>query len=109
VLKDFMDCDVIHTGRTNDGGIDLLLLDGDAPYVVQVKRWEQRSRGEAVGAIREFLGATLIAGHNRGIYVTTAPHYTPAAIGAARQAKARKLVEKLHLVDRGRFLSCHAR
>jgi hypothetical protein len=33
ILSDFMDCEVVHTGRTGDGGIDLLLLDGDTPYV----------------------------------------------------------------------------
>jgi len=104
ILSDFMDCEVVHTGRTGDGGIDLLLLDGDTPYVVQVKRRISQQRGEAVSAIREFLGATLLAGHQRGIYVTTATHFTSAAVDAASLAKSRGLVEKLHLVDQDRFL-----
>jgi restriction system protein len=103
ILSDFMDCDVVHTGRTGDGGIDLLLLDGNLPYVVQVKR-RSRTQGESVSAIREFVGATLLAGYRRGIYVTAAPHYTSAAIGVARQARTRGLLEKLHLLDRKRFL-----
>ena len=103
VLSDFMDCEVIHTGRTGDGGIDLLLLNSDLQYVVQVKRRIVHNRGESVRAIREFLGATLLAGAKRGIYVTTATHFTPAAAEAAASARSLGLVEKLHLVDRTRF------
>jgi hypothetical protein len=104
ILSDFMDCEVVHTGRTSDGGIDLLLLDGDTPYVVQVKRRLNQGQGEAVGSVREFLAATLLAGYQRGIYVTTATHFTSAANDAAAVAKSRGLVEKLHLIDRDRFL-----
>jgi HJR/Mrr/RecB family endonuclease len=104
VLSDFMDCEVVHTGRTSDGGIDLLLLKSDTPYVVQVKRRLREGQGEAVSSIREFLGATLLAGYKRGIYVTTATHYTNAAIDAASAAKSRSLVKKLHLIDRDKFL-----
>lgn len=104
ILSDFMDCEVVHTGRTGDGGIDLLLLDGDTPYVVQVKRRISQQHGETVSAIREFLGATLLSGYRRGIYVTTATHFTPAAVSAAASAKSLKLVEKLHLIDQDRFL-----
>jgi hypothetical protein len=103
ILSDFMDCEVVHTGRTGDGGIDLLLLDGDTSYVVQVKR-RISQHGETVSAVREFLGATLLAGYRRGIYVTTATHYTPATVDAAAAAKSRRLLEKLHLIDRDRFL-----
>lgn len=104
VLGDFMDCEVIHTGRTGDGGIDLLLVQGEREYVVQVKRRGVPGRGEPVSVVREFLGAALLEGHDRGIFVTTATHFTPAARQAATRARSRRLVQKLHLVDRDRFL-----
>jgi len=104
ILRDYMKCDVVHTGRTGDGGVDLLLLDGETPYVVQVKRRLNEERGEAVSAIREFVGATLLAGYKRGIYVTTATHFTPPAEDAAVLAKTCGLVEEIHLVDQSRFL-----
>ncbi len=103
VLSDFMDCEVVHTGRTGDGGVDLLLLDGGTPYAIQVKR-RARAGSEKVSAVREFVGATLIAGYQRGIYVTTAPYYAPSAIGAAQEARCRRVMEKFHLIDRGKFL-----
>lgn len=104
ILSDYMDCEVVHVGRTGDGGIDLLLLDSDKPYVVQVKRRINQRSGETVSAIREFLGATLLYGHRRGIYVTTATHYTRSAVEAAAKAKSVGLIEKLHLVDQDVFL-----
>jgi len=103
VLSDFMDCEVVHTGRTGDGGIDLLLLDGDTPYAIQVKR-RARAGSEKVSAVREFVGATLIAGYRRGIYVTTAPYYAPSAVRSAQKARRGRVVEKLHLIDQGKFL-----
>jgi hypothetical protein len=105
IMGDFLDCDVIHTGGTGDGGVDLLLVEGEeTQYVVQVKRRLKKGRGEPVSVVREFLGATLLAGESRAMFVTTATHFTPPAVVAADTAVARGLVERLDLVDRTRFL-----
>jgi hypothetical protein len=37
VFKDYFDCEVIHCGRSHDGGIDLILISADEPTVIQVK------------------------------------------------------------------------
>ena len=102
ILSDYMDCEVVHVGRTGDGGIDLLLLNSDKSYVVQVKR-RIKQGGETVSAIREFIAATLLYGHRRGIYVTTTRYTRPAAEAAAK-AKELGIIEKLHLIDQEAFL-----
>lgn len=34
VFSDYFSCEVIHVGKSRDGGIDLLLIDGDGQYVI---------------------------------------------------------------------------
>ena len=40
-------------GKTNDGGVDLILLESDAPILVQVKRRKRAEKTEGVVVIRD--------------------------------------------------------
>lgn len=99
IFGEFMDCEAIHLGGPSDGGIDLLLINGEHTYVVQVKRRTSPRATEAVGGIREFLGAMLLRGIMKGLFASTAPRFSTQAEAAAREAQRRQLVEYIELVD----------
>lgn len=105
VFEDFYDCQVEHCGRSHDGGIDLILLDSDKPAMIQVKRRTKPNSVEAVSLVREFLGAVLLSGSRRGIFVTTANHFSLPSVEAASQAITMNLVQEFELYDLDRFLS----
>jgi HJR/Mrr/RecB family endonuclease len=96
-------CQVVHCGRTNDGGIDLFVIMSDVPVAVQVKHRIRTDKGEGVKAIREFLGAMLVAGVSRGIFVTTADHFTGQAKEAINQSLIRGAITYFDLIDRHRL------
>jgi hypothetical protein len=98
VLADFFDCEVRHVGRSGDGGIDLLVLDADQPRAVQVKR-RSNNKAESVAFVREFLGAMVLAGHMEGIFVSTAPRFSPPAIEAAKSTRLRRYATRIDLLD----------
>lgn len=102
VLSDHFACEVHHVGRSGDGGIDLLVLDADVPRAVQVKR-RSRDRAESVHFVREFLGALLLGGHKSGVFVSTAPRFSPPAEATARLAESLGLVRRFDLVDKNEF------
>jgi restriction system protein len=104
VFSDFYDCQVEHCGRSHDGGIDLILIDSDKPAMVQVKRRVKPDSVEAVSSVREFLGAVLLSGSRRGIFVTTANHFSSSSVDAASQAVTMNLVQEFELYDLDRFL-----
>ena len=104
VFSDFMNCEVINLGGPNDAGIDLVLINSDQRYVVQVKRRTSLMKAEAVVGIREFLGAMLLRGEMKGIFVSTAPRFSPQATAAASLARERKLVDYIKLVDASRLM-----
>lgn len=99
VFSEHMECEAIHIGGPNDGGIDLILINSDNQYVIQVKRRESPNRAESVSGIREFLGAMLLRGDMKGVFVSTAPKFSSHAISAASKAKEKKLVEFINLID----------
>jgi hypothetical protein len=103
VFRETMHCEAIHVGGPNDGGIDIVLIDGDRRYVVQTKR-RMGGAAEGVAGIREFVGAMVLAGELRGLYVSTAPRFSPSAIAAAGLAAERGLVEYIDLVDPKRLI-----
>ena len=98
VFGEYMDCEAIHVGGPNDEGVDLLLVGGDQKYAVQVKR-RYRDAAEAVSGVREFIGAMLLQGIIRGLFVTTANRYSPQAEAAARKAEEKGIVECIKLYD----------
>lgn len=56
------------TGYSNDGGIDLILNDNKSTIGVQIKRTKNNIKVEQ---IRAFLGAMVINGYSKGIYIST--------------------------------------
>ncbi len=103
VWADHMDCEAVHLGGPNDEGIDLVLVDGETKYAVQVKRRSTDS-AEPVSGIREFVGAMLLQDFVKGIFVSTAPRFSLKAQALADRAKDRKLVEYIDLVDSERLI-----
>ena len=99
-----MACDAIHVGGPNDDGIDIVLIDGDRRFVVQVKRRKHRCIAEAVSGIREFVGAMVLKGVVKGIFVTTAERFSHQAAATGRKAKDRKVVEFIKLVNADRLI-----
>ncbi|QSI31263.1 hypothetical protein GNX71_17435 [Variovorax sp. RKNM96] len=86
------------TGYSNDGGVDVILEDGsDARIGVQVKR---RKGAVEVEQIRAFLGALMLGGYTRGVYVS-ASRFSRGARKAARLST--QTVMPIELVDAGRF------
>jgi hypothetical protein len=101
-FSEVMNCEAIHIGGPNDGGIDLILIDGERRYVVQVKR-RSTDAAECVRGVREFVGAMVLQGYLNGLFVTTAPRFSPPAERTARLAKKRNLVESISLIDSSRL------
>jgi restriction system protein len=103
VFSEHFSCDVEHVGKSHDGGIDLLLVQSDSPVVVQVKRRRSLSHVEGVSGIRELLGATLLKGGKKCIYVSTCSKFSEPSKDTAAQAIDLGLVESYELYDFSRF------
>lgn len=103
VFRETMDCEAIHVGGPNDRGIDVVLVEGKRRYVIQTKR-RSGTAAEGVAAIREFVGVMVLADEMRGIFVTTARKYSPAARETARTAVERDIVKYIDLVDAKRLM-----
>ena|SRR5665213_922388 len=99
LLAGVWDCEVKHMGYSKDGGTDLIILDGDKPIAVQVRRRARKQHKEIVSCVREFLGAALLSDHRRLMYVTTAERFTRGAKDAANLAVKKQLVEAFELVS----------
>ena len=89
------------TGRTGDGGIDVILQDpgGRQTIGVQVKRHKASIKVEQ---IRSLMGALMLRGLTRGVFVTTSS-FQPGAVDAAERSAALGI--PIELVDATRFFS----
>lgn len=105
VFREHHNCTVEIVGKACDGGIDLILIDSDVPTLIQVKRRTNPSAVESVSVIRELLGATLLAGSNKCIFVTTANHFSNPAKDAANEALKRSFVKTYDLIDCEKFFA----
>lgn len=86
------------TGYSNDGGIDIVLQsDLDTLIGIQVKRYKNKIKAEQ---IRAFAGSLLLAGYNKGIFITTSD-FQPGAIKAAQAYTIKTL--PVELLDAKRF------
>lgn len=103
VLGEHFSCEAHLVGKTNDGGIDLILVVSDNPIIVQVKRRTKEGKVEPVNQIRELIGATLLHGSKECIFVTTADHFSKQAILASKKALEKKLVTRFDLIDFSKF------
>jgi hypothetical protein len=98
----FSNAEVLHVGKPDDGGIDVLLIDAlHQQWLIQVKRRESPKHSEGVNTIRNMLGAMLLEKSLRGIVVSTANQFSLRARQAA--AKAGHIGMTVRLVDKGIF------
>lgn len=104
VLSEHYDCEAHVIGRSNDGGIDLILIESDDPIAVQVKRRMLKGKVEPVSQIRELIGATLLAGYHQCAYVTTADHFSKSAVDTTEIALQKGLVQRFDLIDFDKFV-----
>ncbi|AIO35684.1 restriction endonuclease family protein [Burkholderia cenocepacia] len=97
VFRDF-GYDSALTTYSRDGGIDVILRDGnDQEIGVQVKRWKKSIQVEQ---IRSFLGALTLGGYAKGIFVSTTK-FQRGAIAAAVQCTERHI--PIELIDADSF------
>jgi hypothetical protein len=99
ILAEHLNCEVRHVGGPGDGGIDLLAVDADQPWAIQVKRRGASVETERVSAVREFVGALVVASIRRGIFVTTAPRFSAASESTATAASRSLSIDEVDLVD----------
>ncbi len=86
VYRDFLDCEVIHVGRSGDQGVDLLAVISDEPTLLQVKRTRAGTLRGGPEIVRALMGACLLAGARRACLVTSAARFTKATIETAERA-----------------------
>lgn len=108
ILKDFYGGDVVRVTANTfspDGGVDLLVVEkgGLLQRAVQIKR-RLTDAVESVGEIRNFIGAMLLAGQDRGTFVTTASRFSQPALDVRRNTYLAKHRLELELVDGERLL-----
>lgn len=99
ILSEHLACEVVHVGGPGDGGIDLYAVAADFPWAIQVKRRGRQVTHEGVAAVREFIGALVIAGRRWGMFVSTAPRFSAAAQLAAENAMDRGAIDQVQLID----------
>ena len=100
----YVNAEVLHVGKPNDGGVDVLLIDAEREqWLIQVKHRETPDIAERVSTIRDILGAMVVKGIGRGIVVSTANRFSPHAIQAAAKARVGPYGMTVQLVDSGIF------
>jgi Restriction endonuclease len=98
----FADCEVMHVGKSDDGGVDIIFIDSEKHHwLIQVKRRESPDASEGVGTVRNLLGALILNRSLQGIIVSTADHFTFRAHEAT--ARAKKVGWIVELIDRGKL------
>ena len=99
IFSSYFNCEVKHCGQSHDGGIDLVLIDSDEPIMIQVKGRESPDAVESIGAVREFLGALWVKKSVRGVFVTTADHYSPVCHRAINTMLRDGRLKSFDLID----------
>jgi restriction system protein len=88
-----MGCHVLHTGKSNDGGVDLVVIQNGKRGLVQCKRY-LNPIGPSV--VRDLRGAVVREGAHFGFLVTTAT-FTKAAEDEAMHQPRVYLVDGVRL------------
>lgn len=86
------------TGRSTDGGVDIILTDNDIQIGVQVKRWKNAVKAEQ---IRALVGALVLRGITEGVFVTTS-RFQAGARSTVREYESKGFA--IELYDGERFL-----
>jgi hypothetical protein len=87
--------DVVVTGYSDDGGIDIILTTSGQEIGVQVKRYRSTIK---VDKIRELAGALVLRGMTKGIFVTTSD-FQRGGTGVVKQLASRGFAVQLLNAD----------
>lgn len=102
-FKDYFgSCEVVHVGRSGDGGIDLKIIQNNKEtFLVQVKRRLDITKNEGPLVVRELNGVLFRENIPKGIIVTTAKGFTRSAYKETnvKTPTKRKYVMKLMAFD----------
>lgn len=104
VFGNVMDCEVIHTGGSGDGGIDLYTIEKDSPLYIQVKKREKPTT-ESLAIVQRMIASTLLKGGSRACVVSTAKKFGRQSLHDAKKAVQMGILEEFELVDFSRFVS----
>lgn len=104
IFSEHFNCEANVVGKSQDGGIDIILVNADKPIVVQVKRRTKLRTTESVAPIRELIGATLLNDSKDCIFVTSANKFSKQAIETKNQALSKGIVKTFELFDRHRLI-----
>ena len=105
VFSDFYGkCKAYVCGKSHDEGIDIILVEGDQPIAIQVKRRQKPGKVEPVNLIREFLSAIQLKDISIGLYVTNSDKFSEPAKRTAELAIEKGLAQKIELIDKYRFI-----
>lgn len=107
IFRDHYDCEVQHTGRSGDGGIDLFMIFGEANVAVQVKNRKYRSHrynSEPVDALQILHSAARLSKSKGAIFVSTARKFSKGATLLRRQLVERGELSAFELFDLSRTL-----
>jgi len=103
IFREHMNCEIEHTAASRDGGVDLYAIKTNSEvWAIECKRREGPIT-ETVKEVRAFLGAMIGADVPRGIFVSTADHFSSPALALANSPNLNKKGLELHLKDYGQF------
>ena len=105
VFRDFFSCEVVHCGRSHDGGIDLLLIQGDTTIPIQVKRRVRPDAVELVSTVREMFSVLFRDGFRHGKVVSTAKRFSRGSLDEVEKVLANNRCESFELINLDAFLS----
>jgi len=93
LLRDHLNCEVLHVGGRKDRGIDGYVIAGDGlNTIVQVKWRRDNHGGEGVKVVRELIGTLVSRRVPRGLLVTSKLHLTHEALREIDDAQKSPLV-----------------
>lgn len=103
VFSQFYNCEVIHVGKTGDGGKDLIMINNDKPTLIQVKRRTKSEAIESVSTVRDLLGTMFIENVRKGVVVSTAKQFSIPSKKVANDLLQSNRLESFELIDLSRF------
>lgn len=95
----YTSAEVIHVGKTGDGGVDVILVNTvNQTWLIQVKRRKSLNASEGPDVIRNLLGVMCLKGKKFGVVVSTVDHFTSAALAERNLASQRGMT--IELIDK---------
>lgn len=105
ILRDFYQCEVHHVGRSGDDGIDLIVIVGENPLMVQVKRRTKSHSTEGIEVVKLLFASVFGQGGNSAMVVTTASRFSRPSHTWIANPQLRDLKFQMQLVDVNSLMS----